>query len=172
MFSYKYIVFVLVSSFLLSACSPTSLTPYPTYDPFAPVTGSTSVAPAPIQTGVVSVTTKTPTGPTPTHAPISVAIPARVSNSAYITPTPDAPHPLPPLRQAGEQYTIQPGDTLFSIAQANGVSLEALMQADAVNAKFYEGERLKFLQRLQAKMRVWEKSIAPAQTSAVNSPRL
>ncbi|MEP7137224.1 MAG: LysM peptidoglycan-binding domain-containing protein [Chloroflexota bacterium] len=131
---YKYIVCLLLSSLLFSACAPTSLTPYPTYDPFAPVAGTTSVAPAPIQTGVVDVTTtKTPTGPTPTRAAISVALPAHVSNSLYITPTPDAPHPLPPPRGSADQYTIQPGDTLFSIAQGHGVSLEALMQANGLN---------------------------------------
>jgi murein DD-endopeptidase MepM/ murein hydrolase activator NlpD len=130
----KYTVCLLLLSFLLASCSPTSATAYPTYDPFAPVAGSTSVAPAPIQTGVVNITTtKTPTGPTPTRAAISVAIPARVSNSAYITPTPDAPHPLPPPREFADQYIIQPGDTLFSIAQGYGVSLEALMQANGLN---------------------------------------
>jgi zinc/manganese transport system substrate-binding protein/zinc transport system substrate-binding protein len=34
---------------------------------------------------------------------------------------------------------------------------------DASNAKFYEAERTKFLQRLQSKMREWETIIAPAQ---------
>lgn len=44
-----------------------------------------------------------------------------------------------------------------------GVILEALARVDAPNAKFYEAERMKFLQRLQTKLREWEKTIAPAQ---------
>ena len=44
-----------------------------------------------------------------------------------------------------------------------GVILEALARVDAPNAKFYEAERAQFLQRLQTKMREWEKTIAPAQ---------
>jgi ABC-type Zn uptake system ZnuABC Zn-binding protein ZnuA len=44
-----------------------------------------------------------------------------------------------------------------------GVIVEALARVDAANAKFYEAERTKFLQRLHGKMREWEKAIAPVQ---------
>ena len=127
----KSIILILLT-LLFSACAPSTLTPYPTYDPFAPVNG-TAVVPTPLQPGAVAVTTKTPAGPTPTRAAISVDIPAHVSNSAFITPTPDSPHPLPPPRTLGEQYTIQSGDTLGNIAQRYGVSLQALMQANGLN---------------------------------------
>jgi murein DD-endopeptidase MepM/ murein hydrolase activator NlpD len=127
---YKYIIIFLLSSFLFSSCSPSSLTAYPTYDPFAPVNG-TAVVPPPVQTGVVIVSTKTPTGPTPTRAPISISVPQR--NLPFFVPTPDAPHPLPAARDTADQYTIQSGDTLFSIAQSHGVTLDALMQANGLN---------------------------------------
>jgi len=44
-----------------------------------------------------------------------------------------------------------------------GVILEALARNDPANAKYYEGERLKFLERLQTKMREWDRKLAPAQ---------
>jgi ABC-type Zn uptake system ZnuABC Zn-binding protein ZnuA len=44
-----------------------------------------------------------------------------------------------------------------------GVILEALARNDPANAKYYEGERLKFLDRLSAKMREWERKLAPMQ---------
>jgi murein DD-endopeptidase MepM/ murein hydrolase activator NlpD len=72
-----------------------------------------------------------PSGPTPTRAAISVTLAPR--GSTFATPTPDLPHPLPPPRQLIDQYTIQPGDTLGSIAQSYGISLEALMQANGLN---------------------------------------
>lgn len=44
-----------------------------------------------------------------------------------------------------------------------GVILEALARHDPANAKYYEGERLRFLERLSAKMREWEQKLVPAQ---------
>jgi len=122
----------LLFTLLFAACTPTPVNPYPTYDPFAPVNG-TAVVTQPVQSDVVVVATKTPTGPTPTRAAISIVLPEHRSNSTYTTPTPDAPHPLPPPRKVADQYTIQAGDTLFSIAQGYGVPLEALMQANGLN---------------------------------------
>jgi len=121
-------------SLLFSACSRASATAtaYPTYDPFAPVAGS-NVVQAPIQNGEIVNSGKTPSGPTPTRAPISVLIPIRNSDPSFLSPTPDAPHPLPPLRQYVTQYTVQPGDTLSRIAQAYSISLEALLQANGLD---------------------------------------
>jgi len=117
--------------FLLSSCTPTVPTKiYPTYDPFAPVNG-TSNAPMAIQTGIFVSTTKTPHGPPPARAPISVTIsPPNVFQS---TPTPDQAHDLPAPRQSVDSYTVQPGDTLGSISQAYGITLEDLMQANGLN---------------------------------------
>jgi len=130
----SYISHITFFTILLSACSATTTTTYPTYDPFAPVNGTTSIAPPPIQTGeIIIVNTKTPTGPTPTRASISVALPAHITNSSYATPTPDLPHPLPPPREYVDQYTVQPGDTLGSIAQRYGITLVALIQANGLS---------------------------------------
>jgi murein DD-endopeptidase MepM/ murein hydrolase activator NlpD len=52
---------------------------------------------------------------------------------SFISPTPDAPHALPAPREFVDQYTVQPGDTLGSIAQGYGITLEALMEANGLN---------------------------------------
>ncbi len=131
--SLRITTYLLLFTLFISSCFSSSPNVYPTYDPFAPVNG-TSVVPAPIQPGeVVQAITMTPRGPTPTRAPVSVTIPQRNSSSGFGTPTPDAPHPLPPPRQFVDQYTVQSGDTLGSIAQGYGVSLGALMQANGLN---------------------------------------
>ncbi len=116
---------------LLSSCTPTIPTQaYPTYDPFSPVNG-TSVAPAAIQSGQIVVDTKTPHGPPPPRAPLSVTISS--PDAIPATPTPDLPHDLPAPRQSTDSYTVQSGDTLGSISQGYGVTLDALMQANGLN---------------------------------------
>jgi murein DD-endopeptidase MepM/ murein hydrolase activator NlpD len=122
---------ILLCVFLLSSCTAPGSTAQPNYDPFAPVNG-TGIAPPPIQTGFVVQQTQTPSGPTPTRAPLTIPIPTRHSNQFFSSPTPDQPHPLPP-RDSNTQYVVQPGDTLGSIAQAHGISLETLMQSNGVN---------------------------------------
>ncbi|MFZ5879932.1 MAG: LysM peptidoglycan-binding domain-containing protein [Chloroflexota bacterium] len=120
------VTLLLICVLALTACEQKTATPYPTVDPF--VTGSGSSLPLqPANAG--SFATRTP-GATPTRAPLSVTIPPRDPNAPLVTPTPDAPHALPTLRQNAEQYVVQPGDALGSIAQRYGVSLEALMQAN------------------------------------------
>lgn len=47
-----------------------------------------------------------------------------------LTPTPDAPHPIPTLRSDPLQYAVQPGDTLGQIAQRYSVSLDAMIDAN------------------------------------------
>ena len=56
--------------------------------------------------------------------------PIRLPGAPILTPTPDAPHPLPALRTEPEQYAVQPGDTLGIIASVFGVSLEELIGAN------------------------------------------
>ena len=129
----QYVSLFTVFFFLLSSCTrTTSGAVYPTYDPFAPVNG-TNIAPSPIQPGVAVVDTNTPRGPTPTRAPISVMMAQRSANMIFVTPTPDSPHPLPSPRQDMYTHTVQAGDTLGSISQSYGISLEALMQANGLN---------------------------------------
>ena len=122
--------YILLFTVLISSCSSLSSDAYPTYDPFAPV-GATNAVPE-IQEGVIVNSATVPRGPTPTRAPVSVTLPSRGS-SIGITPTPDSPHPLPPPREYVDQYSVQSGDTLGSIARKYGITLDALMQANGLN---------------------------------------
>lgn len=116
---------------LFSACTPTVPTAaYPTYNPFQPVNG-TAMAPAVVQNGNVIVGTKMPRGLPPTRAPLSV--PIAPINARASTPTPDQPHAVPSPRQSVETYTVQAGDTLGSIANAYGISLDLLMKSNGLN---------------------------------------
>jgi len=123
--------FLLVTLFISSCTSSSPTEAYPTYDPFAPV-GGPGTQVAPISVGEVIRPTRT-AGPPPTRAPISVTLPPRNPNSAETTPTPDLPHALPTQRDFLDQYTVQAGDTLGSIASAYGITLEALMQANGLD---------------------------------------
>jgi len=121
--------FLLILTLLISSCTAAGeATPYPTYDPFAPV-NETNIPPATVQQGEVIIPTRT-AGPTPTRAALSVTLPPRDSNTEFKSPTPDLPHPLPPPREFIDSYTVQAGDTLGSIAQGYGITLEALIQAN------------------------------------------
>ncbi|HEX9385022.1 MAG TPA: LysM peptidoglycan-binding domain-containing protein [Anaerolineales bacterium] len=125
-------VSLLLIAFFVSSCStnsPSNL--YPTYDPFAPVNGASSQV-APVELDASIRGTKV-AGPTPTRAPISVSVPPRNPNAVPTTPTPDLPHALPTQRDFLDQYTVESGDTLGSIAQRYGITLTALMQANGLN---------------------------------------
>lgn len=56
--------------------------------------------------------------------------PTRQPGSPALSPTPDAPRTLPPLRTETETYTVQPGDGLNAIARQFGVSLANLIAAN------------------------------------------
>ncbi|HET9587491.1 MAG TPA: LysM peptidoglycan-binding domain-containing protein, partial [Anaerolineales bacterium] len=115
---------------IISSCSPTLPSDvYPTYDPFAPLNGTS--APGAIPVGGSGAQDRA--GPTPTRAALSVPIPTRNPASIGTTPTPDPPHALPTKRDFLDQYTVQAGDTLGSIAGAYGISLQALMEANGLN---------------------------------------
>lgn len=130
--AYTAVITILI--LVLSSCTQVnpSSDAYPTYDPFAPVNG-TSNAPAPIQPGQIFVDNSDPSGPTPTRAPLSVTVVQRSENTVFGTPTPDSPRALPTLRHVAETYTVQAGDTLGSIAQSYGISLAALMQSNGLD---------------------------------------
>jgi LasA protease len=49
-----------------------------------------------------------------------------------MTPTPDRPRTLPTARLDADEYVVQPGDTLGTIAQNFGISVEDLMQANGL----------------------------------------
>jgi LasA protease len=122
---------ILLFTLLISSCSPSAPTDlYPTYDPFAPLSGTN--APGAAQVGE-NISSQRGTGPTPTRASLSVAVPTRNPQSVSTTPTPDPPHALPTARDFLDQYTVEAGDSLGSIAREYGISLEALMQANGLN---------------------------------------
>ncbi|HZD56841.1 MAG TPA: LysM peptidoglycan-binding domain-containing protein, partial [Anaerolineales bacterium] len=65
--------------------------------------------------------------------------PTRLPGSPLLTPTPDPPHDLPPLRDDPDQYVVQPGDTLNQIATKYGVGLDAIAEAnDLLNVDYLE----------------------------------
>src|SRR5581483_8815793 len=63
---------------------------------------------------------------------LSVTLIARDPNAPLVTPTPDVRHILPTPRKDANQYIVQEGDTLGSIAQRYGVSVEALQEANHI----------------------------------------
>jgi len=54
-----------------------------------------------------------------------------------VTPTPDSPRTLPPLREKVEQYIVQPNDSLNIIARNYSVSVEALLAANDIGQPDY-----------------------------------
>ena len=130
----KYLTVFLVFAFLGASCGTPAATPtpYPAYDPFAPVNGIVP-SPVPVQSSQAISPTRVTSGPTPTRAPVTITIPKRDPNTFLWEPTPDSPHPLPTPRDYADQYTVQPGDTLGNIAQTYGISLDTLMQANGLD---------------------------------------
>lgn len=123
---------LLLAAVMISSCGtfPSAEEAYPTYDPFAPVGGSGNQV---VPVGEAVQATRLEGGPTPTRVPLLVTPPQPNPNSPRTTPTPDLPHALPTQRGDLDQYTVEPGDTLGSIASAYGVSLAALMQANGLD---------------------------------------
>jgi murein DD-endopeptidase MepM/ murein hydrolase activator NlpD len=69
----------------------------------------------------------------PTAIPLEQLLPTpRPAGAPIYTPTPDQLRVLPTARRDVDQYVVQSGDTLFTISQSYGVSLEALMQANSL----------------------------------------
>ncbi len=129
MFLRRFIPFAILA-IVFSACSSNSNSnnASPTYNPFVQL----SATPNPNFTSTPAPT-RTP-GPTPTRAPLSVTMPpTRDPSAPFTTPTNDPPHAVPTLRQNAEQYTVQSGDTLGSIAQSYGISIDALEQANNIS---------------------------------------
>jgi LasA protease len=128
---HKSVLFLLTFVLLASACAPeATASPYPTYDPFVSAQGQG--LPVPIDDGSPRPT-RTP-GPTPSLAPLSVTLPpTRDPSQPLRTPTPDMPRMLPTPRQDADQYVVQAGDTLGSIAQSYGVSVQTLMDANSLS---------------------------------------
>ena len=123
---------LILCAILIASCAPTVPTSaYPTYDPFAPVNqNGTTAGSVPVQNGGSLPDRPIPPGPRPTRAPISIFVQKFDANAVLSAPTPDLPHAIPSPRQESDTYTVQAGDTLGSIAQAYGISLNSLLQAN------------------------------------------
>jgi LasA protease len=129
--SFHKINYVFLVTILLSACASSANPPvvFPTYDPFLPIMAGTQINSG--SNPQVLVTGTRP--PTPTRVPLTVSPPAENSSLQILgSPTPDAGRILPTPRQNADQYEVQGGDTLGSIAQKYGISIEALMQANNI----------------------------------------
>lgn len=125
-FSFTLLIALTVSCSTNPANSPQG---YPTYDPFVQFQGS--AAPEAGNLTTAPVPTRTP-GPTPTRARLSITIPTRDPQSPLETPTPDRIRVLPTVRAEGKEYMVQAGDSLGSIAQAYGISVNALARANGL----------------------------------------
>ena len=63
----------------------------------------------------------------------------RLPGAPILTPTPDEPHPMPEIRREPLQYVVQAGDSLGTIAQRYGVTLEQLITTNEIkNANLLE----------------------------------
>jgi LysM repeat protein len=129
---------LLLSAFLLASCTPGTDIPTVTpvgYNPFVPLDGNSPVV-IPTSADGTPYVFPTPTeGPfiVPTAIPLEQLLPtARPAGVPIYTPTPDKLRVLPTARHNVDQYVVQAGDTLGSIAQSYGVGLEALMQANGL----------------------------------------
>jgi LasA protease len=134
----KSIYGLLAAVILLTACDSTE-GPAPTstdlsYDPFIPLVGNETATTMQAETDIISSIYPTKrTGPSPTLANIQVTLPpTRYPGLPLNSPTPDAPKTLPTPRLGTDQYEVSEGDTLGSIAQEYGISVEALMQSNGL----------------------------------------
>jgi LasA protease len=102
---------------------------YPTYNPFIAGGATPGVGSSASNFADGSGPVR---GPTPTKAGLSVTVPQTAAGATLRTPTPDAPHALPTLRTDPNIYTVQPGDTLGSIAEAFGVGAGEIAEMNHV----------------------------------------
>jgi len=71
---------------------------------------------------------------TPTAVQAIAARTTEASKMPLLTPSPDAPHPLPKLRTETKEYVVQAGDYLNSIAQRYMVSVAAIVEANDISS--------------------------------------
>ncbi len=99
----------------------------PTAEPWNPSGQGVMVTPCPsgaAATGACAIT------PTPTLA--FYDLPTREPDAPILSPTPDAPKIVPTLRQEPEEYYVQRGDSLASIAARYNVDFEAIARANNI----------------------------------------
>ena len=129
---------------LLVSCAPAAepAVVFPTYDPFVSANGFTVTPPPtafPSETAInaqseeQAVEPITTRPPTPTRVPLNISPLIGAQNQIISSsPTPDLARILPTPRQATDDYTVQTGDTLASIAERYNISLQALMDANNI----------------------------------------
>ena len=104
------------------------------YNPFVPLGEEAQIIA--VEDGTVVIPSVSPTqriGPTPTLAPYNIQFqPTRYPGLPAASPTPDSPRVLPTPRIEPGNHVVQAGDTLGSIAQQYGVTIEVLMQANGL----------------------------------------
>lgn len=59
-------------------------------------------------------------------------LPTRLPGFVALSPTPDLPRNLPPMRTQAESYVVQPGDSLARIASRFGIGLSTVVKANAI----------------------------------------
>lgn len=72
-----------------------------------------------------------------TMTPTPKGVKSQPTVKPLLTPTLDAPHPLPTLRSEPVQYVVEPGDTLGKIARKFTVSLQALIEENQLSNPDY-----------------------------------
>ena len=131
----KITVFILFIFLFSTSCAPATEAPivYPSYDPFLPVQTEPGTLPPIITPTFTSAPPTETRQPTPTRQSFNISsIISGLSNQLPGTPTPNAPKVLPTPRQESAEYVVQAGDTLGSIAQSYGISIQTLMEANQI----------------------------------------
>jgi murein DD-endopeptidase MepM/ murein hydrolase activator NlpD len=108
----KFLISLLLIAGFISICA---LTAWIYYTTLKPVTGN------PNETAIVQEENS------------SIRNPAALPTQLSLTPTPDAPHSLPALRQKAETYVVQPGDSLNQIAQRYMVTVNNIVEANQIS---------------------------------------
>ncbi|MBI5841788.1 MAG: LysM peptidoglycan-binding domain-containing protein [Chloroflexi bacterium] len=132
--NYPLPVAFLLAALFLASCAPATRAPavFPSYDPFMPLDGNSPVS-IPAASNVPDSPTPT-RGPTPARSSFAITlVPTPGPDQPLVTPTPDSGRQLPTPRQDVDQYVVQAGDTLGSIAQRYGISMDALMQMNGIS---------------------------------------
>ncbi|WP_129632382.1 LysM peptidoglycan-binding domain-containing protein [Candidatus Oscillochloris fontis] len=100
-----------------------------------------SDAPPPLPSVLPTLTPRPSATPTATATPLPTPTPTETP-----TPTPEPPTPTPEPPPGGRTYTVASGDSLRSIAEQFGVSIEAILQAN--NLTPAQGDALRVGQEL------------------------
>jgi len=131
---HRLLALLILLSFFTACGTPTPAPAvFPTYDPFLPLDGNATGNIVPGSDVSIQPAALPTHGPTPALAPLSITlVPTPLAGQPLVTPTPDKPRDLPTPRLEAEQYVVQSGDTLGSIAARFSVSVEALMAANGL----------------------------------------